>query len=200
MHHSKASGQAPAGTALKFRLWQPRSGPGRTARCDKRTVRSGRKPGARSLPQRAFVSNGDPRAGALYRSSLSTNQCKGHMRGQAGPQVHTECAPTTERPFHRHLGDEPYTRALAWRLSGACAGRRGRRRAAPEGTSLRRRKAPGCGGGACVRSARSRWRGGALPVRRRRRAAVAAVGEGSSGRFGRLLEKAPRALGGPASI
>lgn len=42
-------------------------------------------------------------------------------------------------------------------------------------------------------SARSWWRGGARPVRRRRRAAEATVGEGSSGRFGRLLEKAPRA-------
>lgn len=42
-------------------------------------------------------------------------------------------------------------------------------------------------------AARPRGGGGRPPVRRRRRAAAPAVGEGSSGRFGRLLEKAPRA-------
>lgn len=46
-------------------------------------------------------------------------------------------------------------------------------------------------------SARSRWRGGGRPLRRRGRAAEATVGEGSSGRFGRLLEKSAARWAGP---
>ena len=46
-------------------------------------------------------------------------------------------------------------------------------------------------------SARSRWRGGARPLRRRGRAAEATVGEGSSGRFRRLLEKSAARWAGP---
>lgn len=130
----------------------------------------------------------------------------GPGRGPFSPQALTQLggsrrtrAPSSERR-------KPQTTARTRRPSGACPGRRAR------ALSRRRRAAPAAPDCACAeqlpegegrafvlraRSARLRWRGGALP----------GAGAGPRRRLGRVLAegsggfwKKLRALGGPASI
>lgn len=150
------------------------------------------------------VSRVDPGTGALFRAEPVCAPPPGlgvgwgggghragsaRARARARSQQNVPFTDTQEAAAEPSAAMAPPLRRMRKRRAAGPRGARGLPEGAPPGRASPTAHAQSAG----------RWRRGgeAPPVRRRGRAAAATVGEGSSGRFGRLLEKAAARWAGP---